>query len=183
MALTDQRIHCHQRASLQGQTRRLDNGRPDTVAVRSNLFPTVALLSVGWAQRRKPHQLRRIMVFKFCEMPLSGRTQVSGTSNAERSYVDQHLWGQSLGFQYPGSLPEDTGRPTDRLPQGIQEGPQSPCLSNPCERAGELFSRGEGWNFSFRPNLLLKDGQFSLHLRSYLLVSPLQGKMRKKNKP
>lgn len=158
VALTDQRTCCHQRASLQGQTGRLDTERPDTVAVRSNLFPTVALLSVGWAQRRKPGQLRRIMVFKFCEMPLSGRTQVSGTSNVERSYVDQYLWGQSLGFQYPGSLPEDTGRPTERLPQGIQEGPQSPCLSNPCERAGELFSRGEGRNFFFIPNLLLKDG-------------------------
>lgn len=82
VAQIDQRICCHQRASLQGRLGVWTMGDLTPLPAHSNLFPTVTL-SVGWAQRRKSCQLRRIMVFKFCEMPLSGRAQVSGTSYAE----------------------------------------------------------------------------------------------------
>lgn len=92
---------------------------------------------------------------------------------------------QALSFLDPDSLPEDTKRPVEQLPQRNQEGPRGPCFSKPtfCERAGEVFSRGEGWNFSFTSNLLLKDVPFSLSLMSYLLMSLLHGKMAKNSSP
>lgn len=74
------------------------------------------------------------MAFRFCEMPFSGKTQVLGTSNLERSYVDQHLWEQLVGFLYHDSLPEDTKRPIKQLPRRNQEGPPGPCFSNPTVR-------------------------------------------------
>lgn len=123
----------------------MGNERAESLTVYLRHFPTAALLPVGWAPRKKPCQLKRIMAFRFYGMPLSGKIHMSRMSKPERSYVDRHLWEQSLAFQYPVSLSEDTNRPIEQSPQRTREDLQG-LLLQPFHRLSmtglEKFRRG-----------------------------------------